>query len=117
MYGKTLKSNDALRLEVIRSVIRNVSDEQEKGFVHTVLLTFIKGSARTPLTPGDARALDAYIGDVVDAWRKRDTDGELLIREVAALAKHVAETETAPVATFLQSMCDDGTEPVAVNRS
>lgn len=115
MYDKTLKSNDALRLEFIRSVIRNVSDDQDRGVVQAILLTFIKGSARTRLAASDESVLNAYIGDVIEAWRKPDADGEALIREIAALAKHVAETEAAPVATFLQSMCDDERAPVAAN--
>lgn len=107
MNGKTVKSNDALRLEFIRSVIRNVSDEQENGHVHLVLLTFIKGSARVRLAPGDEAALNAYLRDVIESCRKETADLEPLIHDVAALAKHIAEAETAPVAIFLRSLCEE----------
>ncbi|MBP2158762.1 MULTISPECIES: hypothetical protein [Asticcacaulis] len=114
MQGKTLKDNDALRFEFIRSVIRNVSDDRDNGFVQTVLFTFIKGSARSPLVPGDEAVLHAYLRDVIDACLKPDTDGEALIHELAALAKHVADTEAAPVAAFVAALRDNP-EKVAVN--
>ncbi len=120
MYGKTLKSNDALRLEFIRSVIRNlpgadVHGDHEGGYVHTILLTFIKGSARTRLGPGDEAVLNAYLHDVLAACRQPDANWEAITCEIAALAKHVAETERAPVATFLRSLCEEATEKTAAN--
>jgi len=123
MYGKTLKSNDALRLEFIRSVIRDVpgadlSGERESSYVRTILLTFIKDSARTRLAPGDESALNAYLRDVIVACRRADADREALTCEVAALAKHVADNETVSVATLLQSLCEEAADKTRVqNRS
>jgi len=120
MYGKTLKSNDALRLEFIRSVIRNVPaadlpGDREGGYVHTILLTFIKGSARTRLGPGDEAVLNAYLHDILAACRQPDANWEAVTCEIAALAKHVAETESAPVSTFLQSLCEEAAEKAVAN--
>ena len=114
MDSKTLKDNDALRFEFVRSVIRNVSGDRDNGFVETVLFTFIKGSARCQLTPGDEAALHAYLHEVIGARLKLNGENEAIVHDLVALAKHVADTEAATVAGYVASL-HDHPEKVAAN--
>lgn len=106
MDSKTLKDNDALRFEFIRSVVRNVSGDRDNGFVETVLFTFIKGSARFQLTPGDEAALHAYLHEVIGARLEPDGEDEALVHDLVALAKHVADTDAATVAGYVAALHD-----------
>jgi hypothetical protein len=106
MNDRTIKDNDALRFEFIRSVIRNVSGDRDNGFVETVLFTFIKGSARCQLTPGDEAVLQAYLRYVIGASLKSNGENEAHVHDLVALAKHVAETESATVAGYAASLHD-----------
>jgi hypothetical protein len=95
MTATTFRNNDALRLEFIRSVIRNAPGEGDESLAVNLLFAFMKGSARVTFRSEDEVALRVWLCDVVGAHQAIEADTETLIHDIAALAAQVADSEAS----------------------